>query len=107
MIAKGHHMFCKWYFASVEDCLSESLWFPVLLIDAELGDRSHAWAWWMKFTLLALQLVLAMTFVYDFQFHGHFEDLDEAGGGTRPIRSLRSLANCPRSWHIDGGISTW
>ena len=54
-----------------------------------------------------LQLVLAITFEYDFQVHGHSEGLAEAGGGTRPILSLRSVANCPRSWYIDGRISTW
>ena len=31
----------------------------------------------MKFTLLALQLVLAMAFKYDFQAHDHSEALDE------------------------------
>ena len=54
-----------------------------------------------------LQMVLAMTFEYDFPVHGTSEDFVEAGGSTRPILSLRSIANCPRSWYIDGRISTW
>ena len=53
---------------------------------------------------LCLQLVLAMAFEYDFQVDGHSELRTT---WQWHIRLLRSIAQCSRSWDIDGRLSTW